>query len=199
MIAYCERRLIARYYKTRRPAGFFFVYRGQIYRLAVGPNDEATRQAAQTRLESLRAELNAFAPFAVILRVLEHTGARPGEVYNASAERWDRELGAFVYPAADKVEGEGLTHKKCAAGVGARRLHRRSHLAAVCGSSLREVPRGADFPKPCGPAVDRQLCFLSLRPTEKTSWRYPAHLAVQLPPHVDNPHGRGGASSFTDR
>jgi integrase len=86
--------------------------------LAKGPKDDpATLAEAKMRqAEAIRTH-RAWEPFSILLRLLQHTGARPGELLHATAADWNPDLGAFVHPAKDEPEKEdGFTHKTARKG-----------------------------------------------------------------------------------
>lgn len=104
-----------RYYPSK--GGYHVLFRNNPMMLAKGPENEETLQAAYSRLSTLTPELGIWNEFAVLLRLLEHTGCRPGELYNATADDWDDDLCAFVYPATDEPEkDDGFTHKTARKG-----------------------------------------------------------------------------------
>jgi integrase len=114
MIEECERKL--HYYPSK---GTYVVWLGNVgMTLAKGAKDDpaAVAEAMKNRSELLRDRC-AWEPFALLLRLLHHTGARPGELLHATAADWDDALGAFVYPAKDEPEkAEGFTHKTARKG-----------------------------------------------------------------------------------
>jgi integrase len=131
MVAAQEGKYQPRYYPSKQ--AYHVLFRNRPILLAKGPEgDPATLAAAHARLAELRREEGIWEPFAVLLRLLEHTGARPGELYNASADKWDRGLGAFVYKADDEPEKQGrFTHKTARKG--------KDRLVFVSDPALREV------------------------------------------------------------
>lgn len=131
MVAAQEQKYQPRYYPSKQ--AYHVLFRNRPILLAKGPEgDPATLAAAQDRLHQLRAEEGIWEPFAVLLRLLEHTGARPGELYHASADKWDPQLGAFRYPASDEPEKqEGFTHKTARKG--------KDRVVFVCDPELRAI------------------------------------------------------------
>ena len=116
MVESLEVKYQPRYYRSKQ--AYHILFRNRPILLAKGPEDDpATLAAAQARLAELRGREGIWEPFAVLLRLLEHTGARPGELYNATAADWDATLGAFIYQASDEPEKEeGFTHKTARKG-----------------------------------------------------------------------------------
>src|SRR5579871_5820469 len=111
MLAELDKKYQPRYYKSH--GGYFLLFKNRPILLAKGPEGEvATRATAEARLKQLRKELGVYEEFSVLVRLLHHTGARPGELYHATAADWDSELRAFIYPAHDEPEKQsGFTHK----------------------------------------------------------------------------------------
>jgi integrase len=100
--------------RFKKDKGYVAYWGGKRIVLAYGKADSPQLQAlAKARLAEIQAkERRCFDPYITLLRLLEHTGARPGELYNAEAKHWNPELGAFVYPRCDEPEKEeGFTHK----------------------------------------------------------------------------------------
>ena len=81
--------------------------------VAYGQKDSPELLArARARLAEIQTGGNCLDPFITLLQLLEHTGARPGELYHAEAKHWNTEVGAFVYLPCDEPEKEeGFTHK----------------------------------------------------------------------------------------
>ena len=131
MVEAQEEKYRPRYYPSK--GGYHVLFRNRPILLAKGPKDDpATLAAAEAKLAELRKREGIWEPFAVLLRLLEHTGARPGELYNATAADWDAELGAFVYHANDEPEKEGgFTHKTARKG--------KDRVLFVSDPELREV------------------------------------------------------------
>jgi len=72
---------------------------------------------AKSRMLEVKKQRGVIERFAFLLRLLHHTGARPGELLNATAADWNGQLGAFVYPATDEPEKEeGFTRKTARKG-----------------------------------------------------------------------------------
>jgi integrase len=131
MVAAQEEKYQPRYYPSK--GAYHVLFRNRPILLAKGPKDDpATLAAAHARLAELRRAEGIWEPFAVLLRLLEHTGARPGEIYNASAAVWDGTLGAFVYKANDEPEkADGFTHKTARKG--------KDRVIFVSDPELREI------------------------------------------------------------
>jgi integrase len=105
-----------RYYPSK--GGYCLWAKGACAMLAKGPQaDPAVLALAIARMDGVKKELGVIEPFAFLLRVLSHTGARPGELLNATASDWNPRLGAFVHEAKDEPEKErGFTHKTARKG-----------------------------------------------------------------------------------
>jgi integrase len=102
---------LPRYKKGR---GYYMNWNGNRIRLAAGKEDSPELLArAKARLREIQEQAEMFIdPYITLLRLLEHTGARPGELYHAETKHWNVEVGAFVYPKSDAPEKEdGFTHK----------------------------------------------------------------------------------------
>lgn len=100
--------------KYKKGRGYYVHWNGNRIRLAAGKEDSPELLAvAKARLAEIQEkEVIFFDPYITLLRLLEHTGARPGELYHAEAKHWNPEIGAFVYPKCDRPEKEeGFTHK----------------------------------------------------------------------------------------
>jgi integrase len=100
--------------RFKKDKGYLAYWDGKSVALAYGKKDSPELLArAQARLAEIQQkEGTCFDPFITLLRLLEHTGARPGELYHAEAKHWNAEVGAFVYPRCDEPEKEeGFTHK----------------------------------------------------------------------------------------
>ncbi|MCI0461915.1 MAG: site-specific integrase [Gemmataceae bacterium] len=116
MLTEQEKKYEPRYYPSHK--GYFVLYKNKPILLAKGPEgDEDTLTAARAKLEELRLMEPIYEEFALLLRFLHHTGARPGEIYNATATDWNPDIdgegtGAFIYPAGEEPEKEaGFTHQ----------------------------------------------------------------------------------------
>jgi integrase len=116
MLTECEKKYQPRYYPSHK--GYFVLFKNKPILLSKGPRDDPdTLAAARARLAELRKNEAIYECFGLLLRLLEHTGARPGEIYNATADHWNRELGAFVYQAvAEPEKHNGFTHKTARKG-----------------------------------------------------------------------------------
>jgi len=145
MLAVLNRKYEPRYYPSHK--GYFVLFRNRPILLAKGPKDDnATLEAAQAKLAELRKTEGIYHEFAVVLRLLEHTGARPGEVYNATAADWNPELGAFVYKATDEPEKEeGFTHKTARKG--------KTRTIFVSDPELRDMIESLREKYPSGPIL----------------------------------------------
>jgi integrase len=100
--------------KYRKDKGYFACWNRKRIALAYGKKESPELLArAQERLAEIREkERKCYDPYITLLRLLEHTGARPGELYYAEARHWNSEVGAFVYPRCDAPEkADGFTHK----------------------------------------------------------------------------------------
>jgi integrase len=137
-----EEKYQPRYYPSRQ--AYHILFKNRPLLLAKGPEgDPATLAAAHARLAELRRTEGIWEPFAVLLRLLEHTGARPGEIYNASASVWDRELGAFVYEATEEPEQqEGFTHKTARKGKDRFIFVSDPELRAIIEFQCKKYPEG---------------------------------------------------------
>ena len=115
MLTALEAKYQPRYYPSK--GGYHVLFRNRPIMLAKGAENEQTLKEAHVKLGALVPELGIWEPFAVLLRLLEHTGCRPGELYNATADDWDEALGGFVFPAdAEPEKQEGFTHKTARKG-----------------------------------------------------------------------------------
>ena len=125
MLEECEKKYRPRWYASK--GGWHILFKNRPILLAKGARDDpAALAAAHVRLAELRKTDGVWDCFGVLLRLLEHTGARPGEIYNATAAHWhkDGHGGAFVYEKVDEPEDEsGFTHKN------ARHRERVIHVA----------------------------------------------------------------------
>jgi integrase len=104
------------YYPSK---GGYCLCAGRTYLLlAKGPKGDAgTLAKAKEAADAMKKARGIFEPFSLLLRLLHHTGARPGELIHATAADWNGRLGAFVYPAKDEPEKEdGFTHKTARKG-----------------------------------------------------------------------------------
>jgi integrase len=138
--------------RFKKDKGYVANWNGKLIVLVYGMKDSTElRQRATARLAELREkEHTCYDPYVTLLQLLEHTGARPGELYYAEAKHWNLEVGAFIYPKCDEPEkAEGFTHKT------ARK--RKERTVYVSDAGLRaEVERlCAEFPK--GPIL--RNCF----------------------------------------
>jgi integrase len=131
-----------RYYPSKQ--AYHVLFRNRPILLAKGPEgDPETLAAANLKLAQLRNAEGIWEPFAVLLRLLEHTGARPGEIYNASADKWDQDLGAFVYKAAAEPEQEdGFTHKTARKGKDRLVFVSDPELRAIIEFLCKKYPEG---------------------------------------------------------
>jgi integrase len=134
--------------RFRKDRGYVAYWHGKRVALAYGKEESPELLArAEARLAEVRAnDRKCFDPFVTLLRLLEHTGARPGELYHAEAKHWNAELGAFVYPKCDEPEKEeGFTHKT------ARKKKERTVFIGEAALRVEVERLCAQFPK--GPVL----------------------------------------------
>lgn len=145
MLGWCEKKYQPRYYPSHR--AYFLLYRNKPILLARGPKgDLETLATAHARLTELRRTEGIYEPFSLVLRLLDHTGARPGEIYNATADHWNKELGGFIFKGSDEPEKEeGFTHKN------ARK--RKDRIVFVSDPGLREIVDVLCEKYPSGPLL----------------------------------------------
>jgi integrase len=138
MVEAQEEKYQPRYYPSK--GAYHVLFRNRPILLAKGPKDDAARLAELRKAEGM------WEPFAVLLRLLEHTGARPGELYNATAADWDCTLGAFVYRSVDEPEKqEGFTHKTARKG--------KDRILFVSDAELRAIIEFLCEKHPSGPIL----------------------------------------------
>jgi integrase len=145
MMTECEKKYQPRYYASHK--GYFILFKNKPILLAKGRKDDSdTVVAAHARLAELRKTEEIYECFGLVLRLLEHTGARPGEIYNATADSWNQELGAFVYHAMPEPEKhEGFTHKTARKG--------KDRLIFISDRELRGVVELLCQKHPSGPIL----------------------------------------------
>jgi integrase len=128
----------------KKARGYVVHWAGKRILLASGKTDTPELRArAIARLAEIRAQdRRCYDPYITLLQFLEHTGARPGELYHAEARHWNADVGAFVYPRCDEPEKEeGFTHKT------ARKKKERTIFIADTGLRTEVERLCAKFPR----------------------------------------------------
>jgi integrase len=147
MVEHYERKYRPRYYRDY--GGYVLLWKRRAHLLAKGKKgDPLVLKEAETKALEMICQHGIYDSFAVLLRLLEHTGARPGEIYNATAKAWDPKLGAFVYEAGDDGE-DGFTHKNAGKG--------KERLVFVSDPKLREIVEKLCELYPEGPLLRNKL------------------------------------------